>query len=146
MRDEGNSFPSGGFHETNRTPSNRVNPACVPIQRYPSVVWAIAFGVPAKTPSSMRHAVCPYCEIWLFVSSAATGWQTNKKMRQNRSILGMSSFAISEERPCSHLTPVLRENSSVLRFFRSKLRMVKDTQLWRYQAKTQHYHVESMTE
>jgi hypothetical protein len=52
MRGEGSSFPPGGLHETNRTPSNRVNPAWVPIQRYPSVVCAIAFGVPAKTPSS----------------------------------------------------------------------------------------------
>jgi hypothetical protein len=52
IRDEGNSFRPGGFHETNRTLSNPVNPDCVPIQRDPSVVWAIAFGIPAKTPSS----------------------------------------------------------------------------------------------
>src|ERR1700676_157436 len=99
MRDDGNSFPTGGLHETNRTPSKRINPACVPIQRYPSVVWVIALGVPAKTPSSIRHAVCPYWEICLLVSSAATGLMAKKnKTKQNKNSLGAPSFAVFEAR------------------------------------------------
>src|ERR1700687_6159991 len=89
MRDDGNSFPSGGLHATNRTPSKRINPACVPIQRYPSVVWAITLGAPAKTPSSIRHAVCPYWEICLVVSSAPTELIAEKnKTKQNKRSLG----------------------------------------------------------
>src|ERR1700686_3005541 len=99
MRDDGNSLPSGGLHETNRKPSKRINPACVPIQRYPSVVWAIALGIPAKTPSSIRHALCPYWEICLVVSSAPAGLMVKKnKTKQNRSSLGVSRFTVFEAR------------------------------------------------
>jgi hypothetical protein len=41
-------------------PSKRNSPASVPIHTYPSVVWVIAVGAPAKTPSRTRQAVCAY--------------------------------------------------------------------------------------
>src|ERR1700733_7625201 len=69
-REEGRRFPSVGVQRTNRTPSNRISPDCVPIQRYPSVVCAIALGEPLKTPSCMRQAVWAYWEIHLVGSSA----------------------------------------------------------------------------
>jgi hypothetical protein len=39
---------------------------------YPSVVWVMARGEPLKNPSLVLHAVCAYCVIRLFASTAAT--------------------------------------------------------------------------
>src|SRR5260370_1464075 len=70
--DDGKCCPSGGVHGTNRTPSKRSRPPCVPIHKYPSVVCAIAFGEPLKTPSCTLQAVCPYYEMWRDASSTLT--------------------------------------------------------------------------
>src|SRR5260370_34345472 len=70
--EDGKCFPFGGVHGTNRTPSKRSRPPCVPIHKYPSVVCAIAFGEPLKTPSCTLQALCPYCEMWRVRSTAHT--------------------------------------------------------------------------
>src|SRR5260370_3163684 len=61
--DDGKCCPSGGVHGTNRTPSKRSRPPCVPIHKYPSVVCAIAFGEPPKTPSSTPQACSAYSAL-----------------------------------------------------------------------------------
>ena len=60
IRESGSFCPSGGSQGVNRTPSNRIRPFAVPSQMYPSAVCAMEVGFDAKTPSCMRHAVCPY--------------------------------------------------------------------------------------
>ena len=91
------SFPFSGTQGTNRTPSKRISPFCVPIQRYPSVVCAMAFGAPLKTPSSILQAVCPYCEIRLLGSIAhAVQFNENSKnhIRREREILNWATLAV----------------------------------------------------
>src|SRR5580704_15788459 len=56
----GSCFPTGGAKGTKRTPSKRNNPAKVPIHTYPSVVWVIEEGAPAKAPSRTRQAEWAY--------------------------------------------------------------------------------------
>jgi len=54
------SSPLGGPHRSKRAPSNRTKPDPVPIQRYPSVVWASESGSPGRYPSRSVQAVCAY--------------------------------------------------------------------------------------
>jgi hypothetical protein len=104
MRGEGSSFPPGGLHETNRTPSNRVNPAWVPIQRYPSVVCAIAFGVPAKTPSpGLRYWRSLYGPRFFGCSfgKSAINSATLETKRSDRFHGGGESRRVPRVSPCS---------------------------------------------
>jgi hypothetical protein len=66
----GSELPAGGVQVTKRAPSNRTRPVSVPIHRYPSAVCVATRTAPDRYPSSARQAVCPYCEIWRFGSSA----------------------------------------------------------------------------
>src|ERR1700723_809350 len=50
-------FRKSELHETNPTPSNLNNPASVPTQMYPSVVWVMERPRPPKNPSCILHAV-----------------------------------------------------------------------------------------
>lgn len=77
--------PSLGAQGTKRTPSKRKSPCCVPIQRYPSVVCAIARGAPLKTPSCNLHTECPYCDICRLGSTAHAVQAAQRKRKLSRS-------------------------------------------------------------
>ena len=85
------SSPLGGPHRSKRAPSKRTKPDPVPIQRYPSVVWASESGPPGRYPSRTVQALCAYWVRRLLGSSAraelAVKISVRKRNRPNRDLI-----------------------------------------------------------